>query len=439
MFLYYVRLALRSLRSNPILTALMIAAIGLGIGVSMTTLSIFYLMSSNPIYYKSDILYAVQLDSWDPNEAWDEDEDPEQAPWELTYRDAMALRASDIPTRQLAMYKTSFIVQPARQDVHPFLARGRATDSDFFTMFDVPFLYGSGWDRAADAAAEQVVVIDKATNETLFGGENSVGRTLEMNERTYKIAGVLDDWSPTPLYYDVNNGAFDEAEEIFVPFTHAVAVELDSSGNTNCWKPEPLDSVAAFLNSECVWLQYWVQLDDADQRERYKSFLDNYVGEQKKLGRFQRPLNNRLTNVDDWLEIREAAGDDSPVLVGLSFMFLAVCVLNTVGLLLAKFVGKAPQIGLRRALGATRRTIFGQHLIEVAVVGLAGGLLGLALAWVGLRGVQSMLEEGERYAHLDFNMLVLGLLIALGASFTAGLYPTWRVCQMSPAPFLKTQ
>jgi putative ABC transport system permease protein len=438
MFLYYVRLALRSLRSNPILTTLMVAAIGLGIGVSMTTLSIYYLMSSNPIYYKSDILYAVQLDSWDPNEPYDEDR-PEQAPWELTYRDATALRASDIPTRQVAMYKTSFIVQPEREDLHPFLARGRAADSDFFAMFDVPFLYGSAWDRNADAAGEQVVVIDKATNETLFGGENSVGRTLKMNERTYKIAGVLDEWNPTPLYYDVNNGAFDQAEEIFVPFTHAIAAELDSSGNTNCWKPEPLDSVAAFLNSECVWIQYWVQLDDAEQRDRYQAFLDGYVGEQKKLGRFQRPLNNRLTNVDDWLEIREAAGDDSPVLVGLSFMFLAVCVLNTVGLLLAKFVGKAPQIGLRRALGATRRTIFGQHLIEVAVVGLAGGVVGLGLAWVGLRGVQSMLEEGERYAHLDFNMLILGLLIALGASFAAGLYPTWRVCQMSPAPFLKTQ
>lgn len=438
MFLYYVRLALRSLRSNPILTALMIAAIGLGIGVSMTTLSIYYLMSSNPIYYKSDILYAVQLDSWDPNEPFDEDR-PEQAPWELTYRDAVALRESDIPTRQVAMYKASFIVQPEREDLHPFLARGRAADSDFFAMFDVPFLYGSAWDRAADEAGEQVVVIDKATNETLFGGENSVGRILKMNERTYKIAGVLDDWNPTPLYYDVNNGAFDQAEEIFVPFTHAVAAELDSAGNTNCWKPEPLDSIAAFLNSECVWIQYWAQLDDAEQRDRYQAFLDGYVGEQKKLGRFQRPLNNRLTNVDDWLEIREAAGDDSPVLVGLSFMFLAVCVLNTVGLLLAKFVGKAPQIGLRRALGATRRTIFGQHLIEVAVVGLAGGVVGLGLAWLGLRGVQSMLEEGERYAHLDFNMLILGLLIALGASFAAGLYPTWRVCQMSPAPFLKTQ
>jgi putative ABC transport system permease protein len=443
MFGYYLRLALRSLRKNPVLTSLMIAAIGVGIGVCMTTLSIFYLMSSNPVRYKDDLLYAVTMDSWDPQKGYNEDgkyvEDKTFPPYELTYRDTMEIRHSDIPTRQAAMFKTTFIVQPDREDIHPFLARARATDGDFFALFDVPFVYGSGWDHAADNDAEQVAVINKETNDKVFGGRNSVGETITLSERKYKIAGVIDDWHPTPLYYDVNNGAFDDSEEIYVPFTLAAPLELDSAGNTNCWKPEPVTSFEGFLNSECVWIQYWVELDSADQRERYKSYIDSYVGEQKQLGRFARPLNNRLTKVSDWLRIRKAAGDDSPVLVGLSFMFLFVCVLNTVGLLLAKFVGKAPQIGLRRALGATRSDIFSQHLIEVGVIGVGGGLLGLLLAWIGLRGVQGMLEESDRYAHLDVNMLIVGLIIALGASLIAGLYPTWRVCRMSPAPFLKTQ
>src|SRR6185295_16047093 len=154
MFGYYLRLALRSLRKNPVLTALMIAAIGVGIGVCMTTLSIYYLMSSNPVRYKDDLLYAVTMDSWDPQKGYNEDdkyiEDPTFPPWELTYRDTMAIRHSDIPTRQVAMFKATFIVQPEREDVHPFLARARATDGDFFALFDVPFLYGSGWDHAAD-------------------------------------------------------------------------------------------------------------------------------------------------------------------------------------------------------------------------------------------------------------------------------------------------
>jgi putative ABC transport system permease protein len=439
MFGYYLRLALHSLRKNPGLTSLMVAAIGLGIGVCMTTLSIYYLMSSNPVRYKDHLLYAVTMDAWNPARAYDEDDHPDLPPWELTYRDAMAIRGSDIPTLHAAMFKVTFIVQPERQDVHPFLARARATDGDFFRLFDVPFIYGSGWDHSMDANAEQVAVINKETNDKVFGGENSVGRTITLNERKFKVIGVIDAWNPTPVYYDVNNGAFDESEEIYVPFSLTAPLELDSAGNTNCWKPETIDSFSGFLNSECVWIQYWVQLDSAEQRGRYQSFLDNYAAEQKTLGRFGRPVNNRLTRVSELLKERKAAGDDSPVLVGLSFMFLAVCVLNTVGLLLAKFIGKAPQIGLRRALGATRGAIFGQHLIEVAVVGIAGGVLGLILAWLGLQGVQAMLDESDRYAHLDLNMLVVGLVIALVASLTAGMYPTWRVCRMSPAPFLKTQ
>src|SRR4029453_4134262 len=186
MFGYYLRLALRSLRKNPVLTTLMIAAIGLGIGVCMTTLSIYYLMSSNPVRYKDDVLYSVMMDSWDPAKAFDEDavapnwlQDEGHKvlpPWELTYRDAMAIRQSDIPTRQVAMFKVTLIGQTEREHINPFLVRARATDGDFFALFDVPFLYGSAWDRSMDANAEQVAVINKEMNDKGFGGQKNRGK-----------------------------------------------------------------------------------------------------------------------------------------------------------------------------------------------------------------------------------------------------------------------
>ncbi len=57
MYSYYLRLAIHSLRKNPVLTALMIGAIAIGIGVSMTTLTVYHIMSSNPIPQKSDDLH----------------------------------------------------------------------------------------------------------------------------------------------------------------------------------------------------------------------------------------------------------------------------------------------------------------------------------------------------------------------------------------------
>ncbi len=439
MLAYEFRRAWQSLRQTPVLSTLMVSAIGLGVGVSMTTLSIYHLMSANPIPYKSDQLFAVTMDGWDVDEGWDEEDFPGLPPWELTWRDAMALRESTIPTHHAAMFTASAVVQPDSPDINPFLTTARATDAGFFALFDVPFLFGGAWDAKADERGEQVVVLSRETNEKVFGGEDSVGREILLSDRRFRVAGVIADWNPVPKYYDVNNGAFNDAEDLFFPISLTRALELSSMGNVNCWKRVELDTFDAFLQSECVWVQYWAQLDDRAQRENYQDFIDAYVGEQKALGRFERPLNNRLTDVDEWLETRRVVRDDSRVLLGLSFMFLAVCVFNTVGLLLAKFIGKAPQVSLLRALGASRWDIFRQHIIEVGIIGLTGGALGLGLAWLGLRGIRLLSDGSQGFTYLDTQMLLTGVGIAIAASLVAGLLPTWRVCNMSPAPFLRTQ
>ena len=68
MFDYYFGLALRSLKRNIVLTALMIAAVGVGIGASMTTLTVFRAMDNDPIPQKSRQLFAVQIDNWGPGQ-----------------------------------------------------------------------------------------------------------------------------------------------------------------------------------------------------------------------------------------------------------------------------------------------------------------------------------------------------------------------------------
>ncbi len=439
MLTYYLRLASKSLKRNPIIAALMIGAIALGVGICATTLTVYRLMSGNPIEHRNDVLYAVTLDSWDAEEPADDDR-PELPPRELTYRDAMALLESDIPTRKAAMHKSGFVLDPVHTEgAKPFLVEARMTTNDFFPMFDVPFLYGGPWDDSADESAQLVVVLSKETNEKSFGGGDSVGRMLELDGRQFKIVGVLDEWSPTPKFYDLNNGAFDDPEEVYAPVALTRELELDSHGNINCWKDEPIDSFQQFLDSECVWWQFWAELPTQEHVASFQSFMDNYVREQKKFGRFERPLNNQLRRPDDWMVINEVVRDDNRVLVGLSFMFLAVCLLNMIGLLLAKFLGAAPVVGLRRALGASKSAIFGQHLVEVGVIGFIGGLLGILIAALGLWGMRQLYENYEALTRLDVTMVLITLAIAIVSGVLAGLYPTWRVCSVPPATHLKTQ
>lgn len=443
MFSYHVKLALRSLRRNPGITALMVMAIALGIAVCVMTLTVYHGMSSNPIWWKNDRLYSITLDSWDPEEPADDDR-PALPPEQLTYRDAEAVTASTIPARSVRMMKTGGVLSSgdSNSGVLPERALLRVTTAGFFEMFDVPFTFGGGWQAAADSGPEPVIVLSKAMNEHFFAGANSVGRTLRWNDREFRVVGVLEDWHPSPKFFDLNNGSFDDPEDAYVPFGWLPALELTSNGNTNCWKPEERESYLDFLNSECVWIQAWAELPDAAARVRMQEFLDGYVNEQRKSGRFARPDNNRLTPVDQWLADNEVVRNDNRMLVALAFAFLSVCLINTVGLLLAKFLGGATVTGIRRALGASRRQIFLQLLTEAGLLAAVGAAVGLVLASLGLLGLRAMYDTGNSgfrtVMHVDGWSVAMAVALAVVSALAAGLYPAWRVGRLAPAVYLKS-
>jgi putative ABC transport system permease protein len=307
-------------------------------------------------------------------------------------------------------------------------------------MFDVPFVYGGPWPSDADTSRKQVVVLSKRINESVFGGDNSVGKNIIIAGTNFQVVGVIDDWQPMPKFYDVNNGAFNETEELFMPFTLKEALELPNWGNNNCWKSPDGEGYKAFLLSECINTQMWVELPNETAKAEYMDYLNAYVTEQKELGRFPRPINNRLSNVMQWMESQEVVEEDAKLMMWLSFMFLLVCLLNTVGLLLAKFAGKSAEIGLRLAIGASKADVFKQHIVEAALIGMLGGIAGLGLAVIGLQGIKSLYGDFvDDLATLDFSMVMIALVIALVSSIAAGLYPTWRACNIAPASQLKSQ
>jgi putative ABC transport system permease protein len=402
----------------------------------MTTVTVNYLMSANPIPTKSEQLFYVQLDNWDPHQPANDNGDP---PDQLTYRDATALWAANKAYRQVVQAQMGAVVEPEGKDSLPFQVSGRANSADFFAMFEVPFLFGGSWDRAADESMQQVVVLSQSLNERLFGGRDSVGEKVKLAGDYFQVVGVIANWLPRPRFYDVTTGAFNEAEELFIPFSLLSQPKISRNGNTNCWKPSG-EGYEAFLNSECVWTQFWAELRTEQEKQDYLTFLNAYVTEQKKLGRFERPINNRLSDVMQWMENQQVVAQDASLMMVMSLMFLLVCLLNTIGLLLAKFLSKAPQIGLRQALGASRKDLFTQYLTEAGCIGIAGGLLGLVFAWLGLQGVQLLYgDEMKGLAELDLAMVGLAMLLALVSSLLAGLYPTWRACTVQPSQQLKSQ
>lgn len=441
---YYLRLALKSFRRTPGLTALMAGAIAFGIAACIVTLTVYHTMSGNPIWWKNDVLYTVTMDSWDPKGPYDGN--VEMGPDQLTYQDATYLYGSSIPRRKTLLTLVGGALSGAPGQSVPLSVLTEATTADFFHMFDVPFRYGGPWNEAADAGPEPVIVISRRENDELFGGADSIGRTVLWNNLRFRVIGVLDEWYPQPKFYNLTGGGsgdFGRPADAYVPFRWGLVLHRFPGGSMSCWGSRSLDTFQHFLSSECVWITLWVELPTAAQRARFLDFVNAYWAQQRGTGRFQRPRNNHLWNVSQWLGVHHVISNDSRLLLRLAFAFLAVCLINTVGILLAKFLRGASLTGIRRALGASRRQIFEQHLVEVALLALTGSAAGLVLGALGLAGVRAMYADSPgdygAAARFDPHGVVWALALAAVSTVIAGSYPAWRVGRVSPAVYLKSQ
>lgn len=432
MLAYYLDLARRSFRRNVSLTVLMIVAIAFGVGASMTTLTVLHVLSNDPIPGKSQDLYFVQLD---PQRALGYV--PGQEPMEqMTRLDAEALLRAGKADRQVMMTSGNASVEPQRPGLAPFFADGRWTSADFFAMFQVPFLAGAPWTRDDDARGARVAVITRELADKLYGTTGAVGRTIRVENHDLQVIGVIDDWRPTPHFYDLNNDTYGKGEQLFVPFSTSRDIKLERSGSLDCWDEPSGDPLAS--GAPCVWTQLWVELDSQDKAVAYRDYLVSYSLEQMRTGRFQRPPNVRLRTVTEWLDFKGVVPSDVRLQTWIAFGFLLVCLINTVGLLLTKFLRRSTEIGVRRALGASKRSIFAQLLVEAGAVGLVGGTLGLGLAWLGLWAVRHQPADYADLARLDLPMLGSTFALAIFASLLAGLLPAWRGCQVTPAIQLKS-
>lgn len=438
MFRYYLVLGIRNLRRNPVLTALMILTLAIGVAASISTLTILHVMSGNPIPHKSARLLVPLIDNG-PASGYVPGAAPDDR--QISYRDAMNLTAGGQGSRRTAVYGAAGAMENVRADLPVEPVNGLAVGSDYFAMFETPVLHGSAWSASEDKAAAKVVVLSRLKSEKLFGNENPVGREVRMFNSQFRIIGVLDTWNPLPRYTHLingNGGQLTGEDDIFIPFNTAVSLQLMPNGNTQC-SGEANPGYQGFLDSECTWIQFWFETKSVADRVALKDYLDAYLGQQRNLKRFGRQQPAKLFNVMEWMDYLGVVSNDTRLAVWLSFGFLLLCLVNTVGLLLAKFSSRAPEVGVRRALGATQGDIFRQFQVEAGVIGLAGGIIGLGLSAASLMLIALQSKQMAAVAQMDWPMLILTIWIALVASLLAGLLPTWRACKVTPAIQLKTQ
>ena len=435
MFGYYFDLALRSLKRNKVLTALMVLAIGLGIGASMTMITVLHVMTADPLPDKSVRLFYPQIDPQDM-EGYTPGKDPMD---QFSWTDAMNLLHARKGSHQVAMTGGRVTVRPPQGESRAFFADARYTSSDFFSMFDVPFLYGSGWTADDDDRQARAAVISRALADKLYGADHAVGQSLRLGKDVFRVIGVIDRWNPVPHFYDLTQGSYHNTEDVFLPLETAIALGQGTACNMNCWGSGGFPTPGNMKNASCAWMQFWVQLDTPALVQAYREYLVHYSEQQKILGRFQRPPNTRLYDLMGWLDYNHVVPGSVQLQALLALGFMLVCLVNTVALLLVKFLRRSSELGVRRAMGASKQSIFAQLLVEASLIGFAGGVAGLLLAFFGLWIVRHQPVQYASHAHLDAAMLGTTLVLAMCATVLAAIFPAWRACRVQPARVLKIQ
>ena len=441
MWRYSLELAVHGLRRFPKSTVLVLLTVALGLAACMTTLTLLHVLSADPLPGRSQNLYLAWVDTVlaKPSNAGADvmmamSGIKVQNYHNIKLADAQALLAARRAPQQtvVADMIADELADDGRHAQNQQLVL--ATTSDFIPMFGVTLRYGRDWTPAEDAARAPVTVIDTELARKLFGTADAVGRSVRLKHTLFRVVGVIQPYAPQPRFYTLNFGAYssDGGENLYLPYTAALDAGLSPGTSDACDDVYKGASVGVTDASHCAWLGLWVRLDTPQQVAAYRLYLRNYVEQQKELGAFDKPPRSALTGVADWLKQNDVVPDSARLNVWLAGSFLLLCMVNVAGLLSARFLRRSAEVGIRRALGAPRRAVFLQHVLESGLVCLAGGVLALPLTLLGLWILRQQRSDFAGLAHLDPAMFAALFALALAVGVLVGLLPAWRMTRIEP-------
>ena len=231
-----------------------------------------------------------------------------------------------------------------------------------------------------------VCVIGPDLAEELFGNTNVVGNTLHVNGRMFRIVGVLDGTSST----------------LVLPFTLAQRM-LESTTITS----------------------FYVSATDATVVSAAQTAVESFLYK-----KYQDDSTYSIMNQEEMLAaMEETAGTLSLMLGGIAGISLLVGGIGIMNIMLVSVTERTREIGIRKAIGAKRRNILLQFLIESVVLSGMGGLLGLLLGY----GLMHMLETYMGMsvsASAGVAQLAMGFSMFVGVVF--GLYPANKASKLKP-------
>jgi len=274
------------------------------------------------------------------------------------------------------------------------------TNADYFPLRGYELAAGRFITQIDLDFRQKVAVLGSATAGELFGFENPVGQYVRINGMRYKVVGLLAEKGSSAL------GSYDEVAVI--PLTTAERAFQSRGVRSVYIQAESMDAL------------------DAVQAEAEAQLAKIFRGSDSAY---------RVFNQADMLQTAASvSGTLSLALGGIAGISLLVGGIGIMNIMLVSVTERTREIGIRKAIGAKKRDILMQFLIESVTISSLGGLLGLGLGFAAGRTVASLIgidviHSGEMIA------LALGFSVLIGVLF--GMYPANKAANLKPIEALR--
>lgn len=385
-----VRLALRTLRRNPVLTGAAVLTLALGVGANTAIFSVVNAVILRPLPFGDpDRLVMV----WESNVArgWHQ-----QTAAPANYLDWTA----GVDGFEDAAAYASFANQVTLTgDGDPQLLQSVRVTGNFFSVLDVAAVQGrtlrseETWEGQPPVA----VISHRAWLDHFGGRPDLVGRMVDLSGRSVEIVGIMPSSFTFPS----------EETDLWLPLA---------------W-PQANRQLSSFRRAH--WLRVVARLEPGITRDQAGAQLETVARRlQADYPDLNEGMEAGLTPLQEFM-VGETRGT-LWVLLGAVVVLLLIACANVGNLLLVKAAGRERELAVRLALGAGRGRVIRQALTESLLLSLLGGLAGVALGWWGTGALASLQPEGMLSVTeftLDWRVLGYVLLATVASGLLFGVAP----------------
>jgi putative ABC transport system permease protein len=348
----------------------------------------------------------------------------------VSYPNYQLLTASGIPARQMATFRSRLWIAPEGgravaacggaselQGSH----NARFVDGAFFTMFAPRLRWGSPWTHEDELAGRPRVVLSRHMNDVLFGGADSAGKTMRVDGRPYIVTGVLAEDAPVTAEWDPA-AAGGGQDAIYLPFAEHQHLQA--------W-PETPYYVTPFgphhddlLKSDAVFVTFWVDLETPAQIAAYQRYLADQLG--------PRGLRYQMRDLATWREFVKVPPSVISFFTLLTLIIFAGAGLIVARLLMAKGLVRGEELGVFRALGAPRGSLFWRQIIEAAMLSGIAASLGTLFAVPQAAIYNRFVRDNDIPLRMSGLAVVLLFATTMAVGIGAALYPSWMAARRRP-------